>query len=147
MFLKVHKLTVLFIHMRIPIRFKSKKVVLFGFYWPFLSILLAIMNGFRSGAKVLYHCLFMFFWEQVWATTSYIKFSYAKVNGLEWIPQIVASSSIKSIAFLVSSSNIMSMMLIQRCSNNLIECTVTKNLLKCINKITNSKLKKQYKQS
>lgn len=133
--------------MTIPIRFKSKKVVLFGFYWPFLSILLAIMNGFRSGAKVLYHCLFMFFWEQVWATTSYIKFSYAKVNGLEWIPQIVASSSIKSIAFLVSSSNIMSMMLIQRCSNNLIECTVIKDLLKCINKITNSKLKKQYKQS
>lgn len=76
-------------------------------------------KGFRSGAKLLYHCLFIFFWEHVWATTSYIKFSYAKVSGLECIPHISASVSIRSMACLVFSSYILSIMSRQRCSNNL----------------------------
>lgn len=78
-----------------------------------------LKNGTRSGAKSLYHWMFIYFWEHVCATISYMKFSWAKVNGLEWIPQMFASSSIKSIACFGSSWYILSIMLMHRSSNNL----------------------------
>lgn len=83
-------------------------------YSMILHFILTWRKGIMLGDNLLYHCLFMYFWEHVCATTSYIKFSYAKVNGLEWIPQITASVSITSMACLVFSSYILSIMLRQR---------------------------------
>lgn len=77
-------------------------------------------NGLRSGGKLLYQSLFIFFWEHVCATISYMKFSWANVKGLDLIPQTTASSSIKSIACRVFSLYILSINAMQRCSNNLI---------------------------
>lgn len=62
---------------------------------------------------------FIYFLEQACATTSYIKFSYAKVNGLELIPQTDALVCRTSMVWIWFSSYILSIILIHRCSKHL----------------------------